>query len=608
MLRAAVSGNHRRMAALIVRGVDFEDTGTAYSAMAFAAYGGHTRCVAMLLAAGAKVDAASRGGASPLSIAAELGHANCVRILLAAHFRQGGGVPELSNSLSISCNNGHHRCVALLLAANAQVDATTAGHTPIWFACNGGHAKCASRVLHAARRDGIAVDSTALLDAAAKGFVRCVKLLLRHGADARTSRCGNTAAMLAAAGNHAHCLDAILKSGAPIDAQDWRGYTALMLACAEGAVRCVRILLDRCASTTVASKAFGEVPLMFCPSAHSGGGACARALLQAGADVDARNSTGYTALILAAIEGKPDCVRALLQHNANVDATSNSGFTALGLCPPTHRGFMCARLLVAHGANVDVRDHEGCTQLWNACAFGNEAFVQLLLDAGADVNFACADHSTPLLVACAGLRTECVQKLLVAGALVNASNAGGTTPLHSVLSMPSPDSNDDARYYIAQVLRRCGARFDAYAQILVDLLTETQARPRLQKMCAWLQRTAKYTTPFHFYQDYKPKQVCQLLAAGVDLHARGSYGPTPVDLACADPDTPQSQLVLRAVAHHYPNWSAEMHPIFPTELRAHAVTLMLIGQHIVRMYNLNNAFMDVWIDTCMPHAINIHVR
>jgi ankyrin repeat protein len=52
-------------------------------------------------------------------------------------------------------------------------------------------------------------------------------------------------------------------------------------------------------------------------------------LLAKGADVNARDNTGGTPLILAAFEGRTNAVQILLAHGADVNAKDNKGETAL---------------------------------------------------------------------------------------------------------------------------------------------------------------------------------------------------------------------------------------------------------------------------------------
>ena len=55
----------------------------------------------------------------------------------------------------------------------------------------------------------------------------------------------------------------------------------------------------------------------------------AKALLEAGADLEAKNNNGGTALMLAALNGNTDTAKALLEAGADLEAKNNNGGTAL---------------------------------------------------------------------------------------------------------------------------------------------------------------------------------------------------------------------------------------------------------------------------------------
>ena len=54
-----------------------------------------------------------------------------------------------------------------------------------------------------------------------------------------------------------------------------------------------------------------------------------RVLVEAGANLEAKDPGGCTALIMVAQQGHVDCVEALLKGGASLETATNDGFTAL---------------------------------------------------------------------------------------------------------------------------------------------------------------------------------------------------------------------------------------------------------------------------------------
>lgn len=89
------------------------------------------------------------------------------------------------------------------------------------------------------------------------------------------------------------------------------------------------------------------------------------------------------ALLRAAREGNADTVKALLSSpGADVNATDERGSTAL-LEAARYGHDDVARALIAAGANIKARDHEGKTALMLAVAGGHDDVVRVLKQAGA---------------------------------------------------------------------------------------------------------------------------------------------------------------------------------------------------------------------------------
>jgi hypothetical protein len=85
-------------------------------------------------------------------------------------------------------------------------------------------------------------------------------------------------------------------------------------------------------------------------------------LLNAHADIDAKDVNGETALSYAAPDD-PALVEILVDHRANVDSRDGAGETALILAAEFAQPDS-VRTLIAHGADVNARDKDGHTALW----------------------------------------------------------------------------------------------------------------------------------------------------------------------------------------------------------------------------------------------------
>ena len=105
-------------------------------------------------------------------------------------------------------------------------------------------------------------------------------------------------------------------------------------------------------------------------------------LLNNGADIDARDRHGQTALMLAAAEGSVPLVRWLVEHNAGLDHTAKYGLSALMLA--AIRGHVeVVRLLAKAGADLTSRGSgapgfAGKTALDLALARGDQDIIEIL--------------------------------------------------------------------------------------------------------------------------------------------------------------------------------------------------------------------------------------
>jgi ankyrin repeat protein len=160
--------------------------------------------------------------------------------------------------------------------------------------------------------------------------------------------------------------------------------TPLVDAARRGEVELVRSMLDDGADVNAAQ---GDGLTALHASAERGHVEIARLLIAAGADLDAETRIGhYTPLHLAGRGGHGHVVLALAEAGADVSrATSNTGVTPLHLAASAVGGEPAVATLLDHGAAVNAREASaGQTPLMFAAAYDRAAAVRELLSRGAD--------------------------------------------------------------------------------------------------------------------------------------------------------------------------------------------------------------------------------
>ena len=167
--------------------------------------------------------------------------------------------------------------------------------------------------------------------------------------------------------------------------------------------------------------------------------AVVRALLDRGADFDAPEIDGTTALHWAVHRDDGDIASLLIDAGADVTAANRYGVAPIALASLNGSAPMLARLLAA-GADANRGQPEGETALMTAARTGRVDAVRLLLDHGADVNAAEQwRRQTALMWAAAEGHTAAVRELVSRGADVHARSG------HAERSASGPAAGDDAR-------------------------------------------------------------------------------------------------------------------------------------------------------------------
>ena len=161
-------------------------------------------------------------------------------------------------------------------------------------------------------------------------------------------------------------------------------------------------------------------------------------------------------LVDAAKSGDRAALRALIQKGANVNASEADGTTALHWAS-YQDDVDSADQLIRAGANVNASNDLGATPIWTASQNGSTAMVRRLLQAGANPNLALLLGETPVMVASRAGKADVVELLIGKGADVNARAARGQTALMWAVAQEHPD--------VVKVLLAHGADVQARTEV-----------------------------------------------------------------------------------------------------------------------------------------------
>jgi ankyrin repeat protein len=276
-------------------------------------------------------------------------------------------------------------------------------------------------------------------------FIPVVVLFLGHGAGWSAPRDYAKDFYAAIRVNDLTTVKALIKS-AGVDSHDNRGATPLMYAAAIGSVEAMTLLLDAGADVN-AKNDFDATPLIWA----AGDPAKCRMLIDRGADVNARSKQGRMPLMLAARrDDNSGLLRLMLAKGAEPDARDGRGNTPLMLAAQTGDVGMI-RVLTEQGADVNAANLLGATPLGNAVCSNRLDAVKLLLAKGARPNTAIASlgavrhgpiaigNLSPLMAAAPYGSVELIRELLQGGANVNAKDVRGMTPLMLAVASETQD-------------------------------------------------------------------------------------------------------------------------------------------------------------------------
>ncbi|KAJ7109047.1 ankyrin repeat-containing domain protein, partial [Mycena crocata] len=230
---------------------------------------------------------------------------------------------------------------------------------------------------------------------------------------------------------HHDVLGESLLNSPNFNAKNQSGWSFLWVAYREGHESAMKFLLDNNVDVNTRHSGWPESTLSMVASKR-GHSAVVKLLLEHGANIEAQNKDGMTALMKASLEGHRMVVQLLLEQGAKIEGRDRWGMTAL-MKASIEGHSEVVQLLLEHGANIEAQDEVGRTALMSASSKGHSEVVQLLLGKGANIEAQDKDGTTALMKASKKGCSMVVQLLLEHGANIEAQDGDKMTALMEAL-------------------------------------------------------------------------------------------------------------------------------------------------------------------------------
>lgn len=308
LMTASRSGGTDAVRALLAHGAEVDRTVRGQTALMWAAAEGHSEVANLLLEAGADRDARVPSGFTPLLFAVRQGHINVVRTLLdvgadvnavvegEGRRRYRRGPRPGSTPLLVAAVNGHFELGVVLLEAGADPNAGEAGYTVL-------------HVMARVRKPGGGDNNPPPTGSGNVTSLDFVEQLVAHGADldarmtekvrllsTRLNMIGVTPFLAASQTADADFMQKLVELGADPSLTNEDNSTALMIAAG---------IATRSPGEDAGTESEVVEALQF--------------VLDLGADIDAVDAHGETAMHGAAYKNLPGAVRLLAENGADIN-------------------------------------------------------------------------------------------------------------------------------------------------------------------------------------------------------------------------------------------------------------------------------------------------
>jgi ankyrin repeat protein len=184
--------------------------------------------------------------------------------------------------------------------------------------------------------------------------------------------------------DHREELDRLLKqSGLDVNVTEPNlGFTAVHAAVEKGYDQCLSMLIGYGGADLAKVSKRGRAPIHL--ACNNGRIACLLLLLDSGVDPNVRTANEYraTPAQICSIVGHVKCLALLLDRGVDIHSQDKNGSTLIHeVCTKGH--LKCVKLLISRGARINERDRDGLTPLDWARALDNSDCVQFLLEQNA---------------------------------------------------------------------------------------------------------------------------------------------------------------------------------------------------------------------------------
>ncbi len=350
---------------------------------------------------------------------------------------------ELNTALLNAAERGDLEKVNGLLDKGAQVNARDEnGRTPLMWAAWNGNVEMAVALIKRganvnARTELGAVEvhgETVLMIASIRGCSDMVELLISNGARVNdVDGKGRTARMIVEA------MESLIRNGAHVNDVGEKGRilrTFLETTGHESVVEILKkheVLQAAATRERLSSEDRERLDIALLDSMRRGDTRHVRSLLDAGADANVKDESGWSALMWAAVRNQYTIAELLIERGADVNAKDSRGKNVLDIATE-HGSKEVAELLVEHGAAAKKslsaeEQKELDAELLKMAWKGDIRQGEQLIDKGANVDARGDNGETPAVWATIGGHTEFVKLLVARGADVNAKDSRGRSLL-----------------------------------------------------------------------------------------------------------------------------------------------------------------------------------